>query len=268
MGATTTLRIVPAGAFGTRRALHMLERNVMIYRKGWPFLVSGFFEPLFYLLSLGIGLNHLVGGLHVGSETISYAAFVAPGMLATSAMNGSMIDATFSTFFRLRVDHTYDAITATPLTVEDIALGELSWCVTRGALYSCSFLVCMWGLGDAKSPWALLCLPVAILTAIAFACAGTAACTYLRSWQDFDLVMLAILPMFLFSGTFYPIGIYPTWLQVVVRATPLYQSVALARGCNVGQFDLAMVGHVAYLAVMALAGLLITSRRFRGLLTP
>ena len=164
MGATTVLRIVPPGAFGSRRSVHMLERNALIYKKGWYFLVSGFFEPLFYLLSLGIGLNHLIGVVHVGTTVVTYSAFVAPGMLATSAMNGSMTDATFTTFFRLKVDHTYDSVMATPLSVEDIAFGELSWCLTRGSLYSMSFLVCMWALGDTLSPWAILCLPVAILT--------------------------------------------------------------------------------------------------------
>jgi lipooligosaccharide transport system permease protein len=268
MAAAVALRVLPVGAVSTRRAMHMLERNVMLYRQGWIFLVSGFFEPLFYLLSLGIGLNTLVGGVTVGGATVSYAAFVAPGMLATSAMNGSMLDATFNTFFRLKISHSYDPVLATPLTVDDIAFGELSWCVTRGALYSASFLVCMWILGDTSSPWAILCLPVAILTSLAFACAGMAACTYLRSWQDFDLVMLAVMPMFLFSGTFFPISQYPVWLQDVVRVTPLYQAVALSRGCSLGQFNWAMLGHTVYLIVMSLVGLAITSRRFRGLLTP
>jgi lipooligosaccharide transport system permease protein len=268
MAATLALRIVPPGAFGSRRAIHMLERNAVIYRKGWYFLISGFFEPLFYLLSLGIGLNHLVGHLHEGSTVLTYAAFVAPGMLATSAMNGSMLDATFNTFFRLKVDHTYDSVMATPLSVEDIALGELSWCLTRGSLYSVSFLVCMWALGDTLSPWAALCLPVAILTALAFSSAGMAFCTFLRSWQDFDLVMLALLPMFLFSGTFFPISLYPSWIALLVRATPLYQGVALARACNLGVFSWADVGHVGYLVAMSLVGILATSRRFRKLLAP
>lgn len=263
-----TLRVFPPGAFGSRRSLHMLERNALIYRKGWYFLLSGFFEPFFYLLSLGIGLNHLIGTVHVGATAVTYAAFVAPGLLAVSAMNGSMLDATFNTFFRLKVDHTYDSVMATPLTVEDIAAGELSWCLTRGSLYSTSFLVCMWALGDTLSPWAVLCLPVAILTSLAFASAGMAACTFLRSWQDFDLVGLALLPMFLFSGTFFPISQYPGWLAVVVRATPLYQGVALARGCSFGVFNWADVGHVGYLVALSLGGMLVTSRRFRRLLTP
>jgi lipooligosaccharide transport system permease protein len=262
------LRIVPPGTFGSRRARHMFERNVMIYKKGWYFLLSGFFEPFFYLLSLGIGLNHLVGGINVGGANVSYAAFVAPGLLAVSAMNGSMLDATFLTFFRLKVDHTYDSVMATPLTVEDIALGELSWCLGRGSLYSMSFLVCMWALGDTRSSWAVLCLIVAFLTSLAFASAGMALCTFLRSWQDFDLVGLGLLPMFLFSGTFFPIAEYPAWLQLVVRATPLYQGVALARGCNLGQFDWAMVGHAGYLVVLSLAGILVTARRFKRLLMP
>jgi lipooligosaccharide transport system permease protein len=268
MAAGTVLRIVPPGAFGSRRSIHMVERNALVYRKGWYFLLSGFFEPFFYLLSLGIGLNHLVGTVQVGTTTVSYAAFVAPGLLAVSAMNGSMLDATFNTFFRLKVDHTYDSVMATPLTVEDIAVGELSWCLTRGSLYSVSFLVCMFALGDTQSPWAVLCFPVAILISLAFASAGMACCTYLRSWQDFDLVGLALLPMFLFSGTFFPISSYPTWIEYVVRATPLYQGVALARSCNLGQFSWADVGHVAYLVVMSFTGMLITSRRFRRLLTP
>lgn len=268
MGATATLRVIPPGLFGSRRSVRMLENDWFRYRKGWYFLVSGFFEPLFYLLSLGIGLNHLVGHSHLLGPGLTYAAFVAPGMLATSAMNGSMLDATFNTFFRLRVDHTYDSIMTTPLTVEDIALGELWWCLTRGSLYSISFLVCMWGLGDTLSPWAALCLPVAVLIALAFASAGMACCTWLRSWQDFDLVMLALLPMFLFSGTFYPISLYPGWLQLVVRCTPLYQGVALARACNLGTLDWALLGHVAYLLAMSLLGMVLVSRRFRKLLQP
>jgi len=99
---------------GSRRSLRVLERNAMIYRAQWVMLVSGFFEPLFYLLSIGIGLNKLVGNLHVHGQVISYVAFVAPGMLATSAMNGAMIDSIFNTFFRLKISHSYDAILATP----------------------------------------------------------------------------------------------------------------------------------------------------------
>jgi lipooligosaccharide transport system permease protein len=248
--------------------VHIFERNFMVYRSQWLMLVSGFFEPLFYLLSIGIGLNALVGHLTVGGETISYATFVAPGMLATSAMNGAVIDSIFNTFFRLKISHAYEAVLATPLDVTDVALGEIWWALARAALYAASFIVCMALLGDASTPWVILCWPAAVLTSFAFSAAGLAACTYLRSWQDFDVVFLVQLPLFLFSATFFPITLYPAWLGAVVSFSPLYQAAALLRGLDLGQFQWIMVVRVAYLVALAVVGLSIAARRFRRILTP
>jgi lipooligosaccharide transport system permease protein len=254
--------------FGSRRSFRIFERNFMVYRSQWLMLVSGFFEPLFYLLSIGIGLNQLVGPLHVGGRVVSYATFVAPGMLATSAMNGAVIDSIFNTFFRLKISHSYDAVLATPLDVTDIALGEVWWALARAILYSGSFLVCMALLGDAGSAWVILCWPAAVITSFAFSCAGLAACTYMRSWQDFDLVTLIQLPIFLFSATFFPISLYPRWLGAVIAFSPLYQSAALLRGLALGQFDWIMIPRAGYLVAIAFAGLWLAARRFRGILTP
>jgi lipooligosaccharide transport system permease protein len=118
------------------------------------------------------------------------------------------------------------------------------------------------------SPWAALCLPAAILIGFSFAGVGLAATSFMRSWQDFDKVSLAIIPMFLFSATFYPLSVYPGWLQLVVRATPLYQGVALERGLDAGALSASLAGHAAYLAVLGLAGLVVTSRRLARLLLP
>lgn len=254
--------------FGSRRSTHVFERNFMVYRSQWLMLVSGFFEPLFYLLSIGIGLNHLVGNLTVGGRIVSYATFVAPGMLATSAMNGAVIDSIFNTFFRLKISHAYDAILATPLDVTDVALGEVWWALTRAAIYAASFIGCMAILGDAASPWVLLCWPAAILTSLAFSCLGLAACTYLRSWQDFDLVALIQLPLFLFSATFFPITLYPRWIGAAVSLSPLYQSAALLRGIDLGQFQWIMVVRAGYLFALGLVGLSVAARRFRRILVP
>jgi lipooligosaccharide transport system permease protein len=254
--------------FGSRRSVRIFERNFMVYRSQWLMLVSGFFEPLFYLLSIGIGLNHLVGNLTVGGRVVSYATFVAPGMLATSAMNGAVIDSIFNTFFRLKISHSYDAVLATPLDVTDIALGEVWWALARAVLYSGSFLVCMALLGDAGSAWVILCWPAAVITSFAFSCLGLAACTYIRSWQDFDLVTLIQLPIFLFSATFFPITLYPRWLGAVIAFSPLYQSAALLRGLALGQFDWIMIPRAGYLVAIALAGLWLAARRFRSILTP
>jgi lipooligosaccharide transport system permease protein len=253
---------------GSRRSLRVLERNVMIYRAQWVMLVSGFFEPLFYLLTISIGLNKLVGNLHVSGEVVSYALFVAPGMLAASAMNGAMIDSIFNTFFKLKISHSYDALLSTPLEVTDIAMGEVLWALTRATMYSASFIVCMAALGDAGSAWVILCWPGAILTSLTFSCMGLAACTFMRTWQDFDLVLLVQLPLFLFSGTFFPVTLYPRWLGAIITVSPLYQSAALLRGFSLGRFDWIMVFRVGYLLAIALLCLSIASRRFRKILAP
>lgn len=254
--------------FGSRRSWRIFERNFAVYRSQWLMLVSGFFEPLFYLLSVGIGLNHLVGDLPVGGRLVSYATFVAPGMLATSAMNGAVIDSIFNTFFRLKISHAYDAVLATPLDVTDVALGEVWWALGRAAIYSASFIICMVLLGDTVSAWVVLCWPAALVTSFTFSCVGLAGATYIRSWQDFDLVTLIQLPLFLFSATFFPITLYPRWLGALISFSPLYQSAALLRGLSLGQFQPVMVVRVIYLVVLAIAGLWLAARRFRRILVP
>jgi lipooligosaccharide transport system permease protein len=262
------LRITPAAMLGSSRARRIVERNVVVYSRGWIFLVSGFFEPFFYLLSIGVGLNGLVGSVTVGGQLLPYTAFVAPGLLASSAMNGAVFDSTFNVFFKLKIAKTYDAVLSTPLGVGDVALGELTWSLLRGGLYSGAFLCVMAGLGYTVTPWVILCYPGALLISFAFAAAGMAGTTYMRTWQDFDMVSLAIIPLFLFSATFYPITVYPGWIQVIVSVTPLYQGVALLRGLDLGQFSWSLLGHAVYLAVMGTIGLRVTARRLATLLLP
>ncbi len=141
------LRITPMAMLGTRRAGRLVERNVLVYRRSWVFFVSGFFEPFFYLLSIGVGLSKLVGPIHVGHELIPYTTYVAPGLLASSAMNGATLDSTFNVFFKLKIAKTYDAVLSTPLGPGDVALGELTWSLIRATIYSTAFLVVMAGLG-------------------------------------------------------------------------------------------------------------------------
>jgi lipooligosaccharide transport system permease protein len=263
-----SLRITPLALLGGRYASRVLERNILVYRRSWIFIISGFFEPLFYLLSIGIGLSRLVGPIPVDGRLVAYTAFVAPGLLASSAMNGAMIDSTFLVFMKLKIAKTYDAMLATPLGVGDVALGELSWCVIRGGLYSGAFLSIMAVLGYVVSPWAFLCWPAAILISLAFASAGMAGTTFMRTWQDFDMVSLAFIPLFLFSATFYPLTVFPGWLQAVVRCTPLYQGVVLVRAADLGLFSWVLLLHIAYLVAMAFGGIVLTRRRLGRLLLP
>ena len=255
---------LPAGA-GLARTL--VERNLRAFRRGWITVVSGFFEPVFYLFSLGVGIGALVGAVTTDTGAqVPYAAFVAPALLASSAMNGAVYDSTFNVFFKLRYAKLYDSVLATPLGPRDVAVGEISWALLRGQVYAIAFLVVAAVAGLVESWWALLALPAATLIGFAFAGVGMAATTYMRSWVDFDYVQLAILPMFLFSATFFPLSTYPPSLQWVVQATPLYHGVALVRDLMLGQLHAGLLWHVLYLAVMGLVGLVVAARRLERLL--
>jgi lipooligosaccharide transport system permease protein len=252
---------------GTGGARHLVERNARVYRREWMVLVSGFLEPVFYLFSIGIGVSKLVGDVELpGGEVVTYTAFVAPAMLAASAMNGAVIDATFGLFFKLKYNKLYDAVLATPVTTGDVALGEITWALTRGSLYSVSFLVLMLLMGLITSWWALLAFPVVVLTGFCFAAAGTACTTYMRSWQDFSYITLVQLPLFLFSATFYPITVYPESLQWLVRCSPLYHSATLLRELTTGTVGWGSWTHVAVLLALGVVGLVVTSRRLEKLL--
>jgi lipooligosaccharide transport system permease protein len=248
-------------------SLLMVERSIMVYRRTWPVLISGLFEPLFYLLSIGLGLGALIGKVAgPGGQPVSYAAFVAPGMLAAASMNGAIFDATFNVYFKLKYGKLYDAVLATPMTVGNVALGEIIWALLRGAFYSAAFLLVMavWGL--IYSPWAVLALPAVVLVGFAFAATGMAATCYMRSWQDFDYITLVLMPLFLFSATFYPISVYPGPLRIVVEWTPLYQGVALLRGLILGAVGPGLLVNGLYLLLMGLAGRAVTGRRLGALL--
>jgi lipooligosaccharide transport system permease protein len=244
-----------------RRAARVFERNVYVYRSGWFILVSGLLEPLFYLGSVGVGFGHLVGSLPYEGRRVAYADFVAPALLATSAMNGSIVDATFGVFHKLKHMKVYDAVLSTPVGASDIAVGEVSWSLARGLIYAAAFIVVAALYGDLESWWAVLALPAALLIGLCFAGLGTAATTFMRSWQDFDLVLLATLPLFLFSATFYPLSTYPAAGRLVVELTPLYHGVALLRELTLGAVGWSALGHVAYLAVLGGAGVAIAARR-------
>ncbi|MHB1242704.1 MAG: ABC transporter permease [Gaiellaceae bacterium] len=247
------------------RGTLLFERNLMSFRRMWTILVSGFFEPLFYLLALGYGLGSYVGDVVIDGVAMDYAVFVAPGLLAASAMNGAFYDAT-NVFWKLRYQKLYDSILSTPLGPKDIAAGETAWALFRGLIYAVGFFAVILLLGLVESWWAILALPATIFIGFAFAGAGIAAVTYMRSWQDFDILNLAILPMFLFSATFFPLSTYPGWLEVVIQATPLYHGVELLRSLTTGTVGWYQLFDVAYLAALGLVGMLIVGRRVEKLL--
>ncbi|MGH3757296.1 ABC transporter permease [Actinophytocola sp.] len=260
------LRVLPTGLYAGRARV-LVERSLLVNRRAWLAVVSGFCEPLFYLFAMGVGFGQLVGDVvGPGGEPIGYVAYVAPALLAASAMNGAVYDATFNIFFKFKYAKLYDAMLATPLGPLDVAIGEIAWALLRGGMYAFGFLVVMLSMGLIASPWAVLALPASLLIAFSFAAIGMACTTFMRSWQDFDLVQLALMPMFLFSTTFFPLTVYPGLVQVGVQCLPLYHAIEIMRGLSTGHVDGSILGHLLYFAVMAVIGVVVASRRLGVLL--
>ncbi|MCY7288799.1 MAG: ABC transporter permease [Cryobacterium sp.] len=257
----------PLGALYAGNARSVMFRGWQATRStNWLVVVSGFFEPIFYLLSMGRGLGARVGTITTESgQEVPYAAFIAPALLAVAAMNGAIYDSTRNVFFKMQFAKLYEGMLSTSLGPLDVALGEISLALLRGALYATGFLVVMQSLGLNLSWWALLALPAVLLIAFGFASVGMAVTSFMKTFQQMDWITFLLLPMFLFSATFYPLSVYPQPIQYVIQALPLWHGVELVRGLTTGQVDLGLLWHVLYYLVMILLGLVFTTRRLRAL---
>ena len=245
--------------------LLLIERNVMVYRRTWMILFSGFFEPLFYLFFFVYPLEHFIGEVTSGGEVVEYAAFVAPALLAASAMNGAVYESG-NVFFKLKYAKTYEGVLATPMTVRDVALGELTYTLIRGAVYSFGFVTVMLAMGLLESPWAVLAIPGALLVSAAFAAPSVYGITLMRSWADFAFIELCTLPMFLFSATFVPADTYPDVVRWLLPLTPLYHGVELLRAFTLGDVTWLVLVDIAYLVALTAVFLVLADRRLAKLL--
>jgi lipooligosaccharide transport system permease protein len=253
--------------FSGARGLRLIERHARLYKRMWLVVAAGAAEPLFYLLSVGVGIGGLIGTVTgPDGHPVPYREFVAPGLLAVSALNGALNDSTFNIYGRLKFEKLYDAVLSTPLGARDVAFAEIGWAVLRGVIYSVSFLVVMAVMGLIQSPWALLALPGAALISFATAAIGVFLTTYMKSWQDFDYVVLVAVPLFLFSGTFYPLSVYPHVVGEIVEWSPLYQGVAILRDLVLGLPAPDLLWRAAYLAALGVAGMSLAGQRIARLL--
>lgn len=258
---------IPAPLSAAAATKVLVLRNYVVYKSAWKLFITGFLEPVFYLFSIGIGVGQLIDTFEFHGEAIPYAEFVAPAMLATSAFNGALLDSTFNVFFKLKYEKLYDQMLATPLSTSDIARGEITWGLMRGSIYSAAFLVVMAAMGLTRSWWAVLALPATILIAFAFSAVCMAVTTWMTSWQDFDKITLAQMPLFLFSATFFPVEAYGDGvLRWVIEATPLFRGVVLCRELTTGVVTWESAVSVVYLVVMGILGLLVVRRRLDKLL--
>lgn len=229
-------------------------------------VLSGMVEPIFYLLSMGLGLGALIGQVQTDDgQSVPYAAFIAPALLAVAAMNGAIYDSTWNVFFKMQFAKLYEGMLATSLGPLDVALGEISLALARGLLYATGFLLVMQTLGLNLSWWALLALPAVLLIAFGFASVGMAVTSYMKTFQQMDWITFVLLPMFLFSATFYPLSVYPPGIQYVIQALPLWHGVELVRGLTTGQVSPGLLWHVLYYAVMIVIGVVMTTRRLKAL---
>jgi lipooligosaccharide transport system permease protein len=266
MTATASPVTVPIPRSSPRRARAIIERNLLINRHGWWPLAAALIEPIMYLAAIGIGVGTLVGtipGVHV-----SYASYVAPAILTTTAMNTAFNQNSFGVFLRIKLNRTYDAILPTPVSVSDIVLGEIASAVVNAVFTSLAFLILMAVTGLVHGAGVLLALPGSLLIAFAFAAAGIATTTFMRDFQDSQWVQLVMLPMYLFATTFYPLSVYPWTLRPLIQVLPLYQSIQLIRGPALGAVSWGLLANAAYLLVFGLLATGIALRRMTTILLP
>ena len=254
------------GAIATRRSLRVLEHDLLVFRRSWHgYLLSGLSQPFLYLLAMGVGLGVYVkrnGGLPGG---VSYLAYIAPALLVTQAMMAAAFEAAWPIMGKIHWDKTYMAALNTPLSALDLLAGDLMWIGFRATLLSVLFLIVIVVLGAAASPLVILAVPVAVLTAIAFAAPIMAFTATQEGDSGFNaLFRFGITPLFLFSGTFFPIEKLPFFLQPLAWITPLYHGVAAARALSLGQVEpVGLTVHIAVLVVTAVAGLTVARITFR-----
>ncbi|MBI4617175.1 MAG: ABC transporter permease [Planctomycetes bacterium] len=224
-------------------------RNLLLYKRTWKMnIFPNFFEPVFYLLSMGIGLGAYVAG--VGEE--SYLAYIAPGLLASQAMMGASFETTYNTFVKMNFHRVYDAVLSTPAEVEDIVFGEMLWATTRAVAYGAGFLLVTALFGLVSTPLALLTLPAIVLVGILFGAIGlafTARIPYIDLYSYY--YTLFVTPMFLFSAVFYPLDRYPEWVRPLAALDPLYHSVVLMRGLFRGEIVPELAVHAAWCLVVS-----------------
>ena len=272
MSVDTTTIVKPRRSGGVkslygRNARSVVARGLLATRStNWIIVLTGVFEPVFYLLALGIGLGGYIGGVqNAVGQTIPYAAYIAPALLAVSAMNGAIYDSTWNVFFKMHFGKLYQGMLATRLGPLDVALGEISLALLRGAAYGLTFLLVMQALGLNLSWTAVLALPAILLIAFGFASLGMGITSYLKTFQQMDWIQFVMLPMFLFSATFYPLTVYPAPIQWFIQVLPLWHGVELVRGLTTGALAPVMLVHLLYFLVMIAVGLVFTTRRLRAL---
>ena len=257
----------PGEGIYSGRARVVLERSWIQFKSSaWMVVASGFIEPLLNLIVFGYGVGNFIGNIELDNGlSVSYASFVVPGLLASAAMMGAVMDSTWNVFFKMHEARLYNAMLATSLGPMDVAIGEIAWALLRGALYSTAFMAIVTPLGLIESWWGLLAIPAGAVIGFGFASLGMALTSYMTSFQHMGMINIVLLPITLFSGSFFPLSVLPNWLANIVYWTPLTQGIELMRSLTLGTVDGSIFIHLAYFSVFIAGGLYFTTRRLNAL---
>jgi len=236
------------------RFFRVWQRDLTVYRKVWKMsIVPPLLEPLLYIAAFGIGLSGLIGDVTYQGVSVSYVDFVIPALLATTIMYNSFFETSYNSFVRMYYQKTFDAMMATPLTMPEIISGEIAWSATKSLISAGLMLPVIAAFGLLIFPRSLLILPLAILGGLAFGATGMFFTSIVRGIETFNLpVFLFITPMFLFSGTFFPLEQLPGWGQTIALFLPLTHLVMLARGATLGMWNPILLFSLLYMVVYTL----------------
>jgi lipooligosaccharide transport system permease protein len=246
--------IEPSALRISKRFIRVWQRNLKVYRKSWKIsFIPPFLEPFFYLIAFGIGLSGLVGNIRYQGSEISYVRFIAPALIGVSIMYNSFFETTYASFVRMYYQKTFDAMLATPLCLEEVITGEIVWGATKSLIAAAIMMGVIGLFGYIRFPDGFLILPLAILGGIAFGSIGMVFTGMVGNIEMFNLpVFLFITPMFLFSGTFFPIENLPRWAQHVALAFPLTHLANLVRAFSYGKTHPSLLWEIGYLLIFSL----------------
>jgi lipooligosaccharide transport system permease protein len=239
-----------AAAFSPRAAGRFWWRNLTVGRKTLLVtLVPRFLEAIAYLAVMGLGLGAYVSSVN----GVDYVRFIAPGVAGSTVMFGAVLETTYNAFVRIHVRRVYEAAVTTPLSVQDVVVGEYLWATTRAMAYGTIFLIVMAVFGLVSSPMAWLCLPVMLIGALVFAMFGMLYTAFVTNIESFNIFFTAILtPMFLFGGVFFPFDRLPEWAQALAWLLPLANLVEVLRALTLGNPTGVTALHMAVLIGMAI----------------
>lgn len=236
------------------RTFRVWQRNFSVYRRTWKIsFLPPLLEPLLYILAFGVGLGVLVGELQYAGRQLSYTTFIAPALVSVAIMYNAFFECTYNSFVRMYYQKTFDALLATPLNLEEIILGEMLWAATKSMIAATLMATVISLCGFFSFPGALLVIPLAALGGLMFASIGMIFTALVPGIETFNLpIFLGITPMFLFSGTFFPLQNLPGWAQNVAQLLPLTHLVALVRGSTLHLWSGTLWLSLIYLLVATL----------------